>query len=182
MKMGEMKKTEGARKGKKRVGRGTSSGHGKTSGRGNKGQNSRQGGGVRPGFEGGQTPLYRRLPKEKGFKNENDILQMEANATKTADNGFFGSFRQKCSENKAACVVGGALAVIFVVKLFATGAKGEDEGNWQDVLNPTEQLKKGPTSTQTPTPTYTPTRTPTQTRTPTPTYTNRKRYILGMGR
>ncbi len=67
--MGEMHKTEGARKKKKRVGRGTSSGHGKTSGRGNKGQNARQGGGVRPGFEGGQTPLYRRLPKEKGFKN-----------------------------------------------------------------------------------------------------------------
>jgi large subunit ribosomal protein L15 len=69
MKMGELHATEGARKKKKRVGRGTSSGHGKTSGRGNKGQNSRQGGGVRPGFEGGQTPLYRRLPKEKGFKN-----------------------------------------------------------------------------------------------------------------
>ena len=69
MKMGEMHKTEGARKKKKRVGRGPSSGHGKTSGRGNKGQNARQGGGVRPGFEGGQTPLYRRLPKEKGFKN-----------------------------------------------------------------------------------------------------------------
>lgn len=69
MKMGELHKTEGSRKKKKRVGRGTSSGHGKTSGRGNKGQNSRQGGGVRPGFEGGQTPLYRRLPKEKGFKN-----------------------------------------------------------------------------------------------------------------
>jgi large subunit ribosomal protein L15 len=69
MKMGEMHKTEGARKKKKRVGRGSSSGHGKTSGRGNKGQKARQGGGVRPGFEGGQTPLYRRLPKEKGFKN-----------------------------------------------------------------------------------------------------------------
>lgn len=69
MKMGELHGTEGARKRKKRVGRGSSSGHGKTSGRGNKGQNSRQGGGVRPGFEGGQTPLYRRLPKEKGFKN-----------------------------------------------------------------------------------------------------------------
>jgi len=69
MKMGELHSAEGSRKKKKRVGRGTSSGHGKTSGRGHKGQNSRQGGGVRPGFEGGQTPLYRRLPKEKGFKN-----------------------------------------------------------------------------------------------------------------
>lgn len=53
---------------KKRVGRGIGSGLGKTSGRGQKGQKSRSGGGVRRGFEGGQTPLYRRLPK-RGFKN-----------------------------------------------------------------------------------------------------------------
>ena len=69
MKMGELSKAEGSTKKRKRVGRGTSSGHGKTSGKGNKGQNARQGGGVRPGFEGGQTPIYRRLPKEQGFKN-----------------------------------------------------------------------------------------------------------------
>jgi large subunit ribosomal protein L15 len=56
------------RKGRKRVGRGTGSGHGKTSCRGHKGQNSRSGGGVRPGFEGGQMPLQRRLPK-RGFAN-----------------------------------------------------------------------------------------------------------------
>lgn len=55
---------------KDRVGRGHGSGSGKTSGRGQKGQNSRSGGGVRPGFEGGQMPLYRRLPK-RGFKNIN---------------------------------------------------------------------------------------------------------------
>ena len=54
---------------KKRVGRGTGSGLGKTSGRGQKGQKSRSGGGVRRGFEGGQTPLYRRLPK-RGFNNK----------------------------------------------------------------------------------------------------------------
>ena len=53
---------------RKRVGRGTSSGMGKTSTRGHKGQNARSGGGVRPGFEGGQNPLYRRLPK-RGFTN-----------------------------------------------------------------------------------------------------------------
>lgn len=52
----------------KRVGRGTASGQGGTSGKGHKGQNARSGGGVRPGFEGGQMPLYRRLPK-RGFKN-----------------------------------------------------------------------------------------------------------------
>ena len=56
------------RKAKKRVGRGGGSGWGCTSGKGNKGQNSRSGGGVRPGFEGGQMPLARRLPK-RGFKN-----------------------------------------------------------------------------------------------------------------
>ncbi len=68
MKLHELKPTEGARHKRKRVGRGTSSGHGKTSGRGTKGQNSRSGGGVRLGFEGGQNPLARRLPK-RGFTN-----------------------------------------------------------------------------------------------------------------
>ena len=56
------------RKGRKRVGRGAGSGLGGTSGKGHKGQNARSGGGVRPGFEGGQLPLYRKLPK-RGFKN-----------------------------------------------------------------------------------------------------------------
>lgn len=60
----------GSNKNKKRVGRGTGSGHGKTSCRGHKGQNSRSGGGVRPGFEGGQMPLQRRLPK-RGFTSTN---------------------------------------------------------------------------------------------------------------
>lgn len=68
MKLHELKPAEGARKDKTRVGRGTGSGCGKTSGRGHKGQKSRSGGGVRPGFEGGQMPIYRRLPK-RGFKN-----------------------------------------------------------------------------------------------------------------
>ena len=57
-----------SRKSKKRLGRGTGSGLGKTSGKGHKGQKARSGGGVRPGFEGGQMPLYRRLPK-RGFTN-----------------------------------------------------------------------------------------------------------------
>ena len=68
MKLNELKPAEGARQDKVRVGRGTGSGCGKTSGRGHKGQKSRSGGGVRPGFEGGQMPIYRRLPK-RGFKN-----------------------------------------------------------------------------------------------------------------
>lgn len=70
MKLHELKPVEGARHAKKRVGRGTGSGTGKTSGRGHKGQNSRSGGGVRPNFEGGQTPLFKRLPK-RGFTNVN---------------------------------------------------------------------------------------------------------------
>ena len=70
MKLHELKANEGARHSRKRVGRGTGSGHGKTSCRGHKGQNARSGGGVRPGFEGGQTPLFKRLPK-RGFTNVN---------------------------------------------------------------------------------------------------------------
>lgn len=70
MKLNELTYTEGARKKRKRVGRGTSSGSGKTSGRGQKGQGARSGGGKKPGFEGGQTPLFRRLPK-RGFTNIN---------------------------------------------------------------------------------------------------------------
>lgn len=68
MKLNELKYNEGSKKDIKRLGRGSSSGTGKTSGRGENGQNSRSGGGVRVGFEGGQLPLYRRLPK-RGFSN-----------------------------------------------------------------------------------------------------------------
>ena len=68
MKLHELKPAQGTKKGRKRVGRGTGSGLGKTSGKGQKGQKSRSGGGVRIGFEGGQMPLYRRLPKV-GFTN-----------------------------------------------------------------------------------------------------------------
>lgn len=68
MKLHELKPAEGSRKERNRVGRGIGSGNGKTAGRGHKGQNARSGGGVRPGFEGGQNPLARRLPK-RGFTN-----------------------------------------------------------------------------------------------------------------
>jgi large subunit ribosomal protein L15 len=68
MKLNSLYPNEGATTTRKRVGRGPGSGLGKTSGKGHKGQNARSGGGVRPGFEGGQLPLYRRLPK-RGFKN-----------------------------------------------------------------------------------------------------------------
>lgn len=68
MKLEELKSPPGATKSPKRVGRGIGSGHGKTSTRGHKGQKARSGGGVRPGFEGGQMPLQRRVPK-RGFTN-----------------------------------------------------------------------------------------------------------------
>ena len=68
MKLHELKPAEGSTKSKKRIGRGTASGQGKSAGKGQKGQNSRSGGGTRLGFEGGQMPLYRRLPKI-GFTN-----------------------------------------------------------------------------------------------------------------
>lgn len=69
MKINELKASPGARQSAYRKGRGHSSGNGKTAGRGHKGQNARSGGGVRPGFEGGQMPIYRRLPK-RGFNNK----------------------------------------------------------------------------------------------------------------
>ncbi len=68
MKLNELNNLEA--KNRKRIGRGPGSGHGKTAGKGHKGQNARSGGGVRPGFEGGQLPLYRRLSK-RGFNNYN---------------------------------------------------------------------------------------------------------------
>lgn len=70
MKLHELHAAEGSRHARKRVGRGTSSGFGKTSGRGQKGQLARQGGHTRLGFEGGQMPLFRTMPK-RGFKNVN---------------------------------------------------------------------------------------------------------------
>ena len=70
MNLHEMKPAVGARKSRKRIGRGIGSGFGKTSGKGHKGQNARSGGGTRLGFEGGQTPLFQRLPK-RGFTNIN---------------------------------------------------------------------------------------------------------------
>ncbi len=68
MKLNELSPAQGSRKAPKRLGRGVGSGTGTTAGRGTKGQNSRSGGGVRPGFEGGQMPIHRRLPK-RGFTN-----------------------------------------------------------------------------------------------------------------
>jgi large subunit ribosomal protein L15 len=68
MRLNDLAPEKGRKKARKRVGRGVGTGLGKTAGRGSKGQNARSGGGVRPGYEGGQMPIHRRLPK-RGFKN-----------------------------------------------------------------------------------------------------------------
>ena len=72
----------GSRKSRKRVGRGNGSGHGSTAGRGDKGQNSRAGGGKGPGFEGGQNPMHMRLPKLPGFKNRNRVEYSVVNVSR----------------------------------------------------------------------------------------------------
>ena len=87
MKLHELSPAPGSTKSAWRKGRGVGSGNGKTAGRGHKGQNARTGGGVRPGFEGGQIPLYRRLPK-RGFTNRNslDIEAINLGALEAFDN------------------------------------------------------------------------------------------------
>ena len=72
MNLNEMKFNEGARRSRKIIGRGQGSGHGKTAGKGHKGQNARSGGGVAIGFEGGQTPFFKSMPK-RGFTNFNRV-------------------------------------------------------------------------------------------------------------
>ena len=87
MKLHELHAPKGATKAPKRKGRGTATGQGKTAGRGMNGQNSRSGGGVRLGFEGGQMPLYRRIPK-RGFTNMNSktIIGINVSALERFDN------------------------------------------------------------------------------------------------
>ena len=86
MKQSEIRPPRGARHRRKRVGRGTGSGHGAYSGRGIKGQKARSGGGVRPGFEGGQLPLIKRLPRRRGFTN---ILKKEYSIVNVARLNIF---------------------------------------------------------------------------------------------
>lgn len=85
MKLHELSPSRGSRKNRKRLGRGVGSGTGKTAGRGTKGHRSRSGGGVRPGFEGGQMPIHRRLPK-RGFTN---IFKKEFAIVNTGDLACF---------------------------------------------------------------------------------------------
>ena len=82
MELKDLKPAAGSTHSRKRVGRGPGSGHGKTAGRGMNGQNSRSGGGKGPGFEGGQTPLARRLPKLPGFTNINRVEYIPVNVSR----------------------------------------------------------------------------------------------------
>ena len=88
MNLGKLKPAEGSKQNSFRKGRGHGSGNGKTAGRGHKGQKSRSGGGTRPGFEGGQMPLYRRLPK-RGFKcrNTKDIVAINVSLLNVFEDG-----------------------------------------------------------------------------------------------
>jgi large subunit ribosomal protein L15 len=113
-----------SKKSAKRVGRGISAGQGKTAGRGTKGQNSRTGGRVRPGFEGGQNPLYQRLPKLPGFtshrpKTENIYTgQLDQFAGKTVDNFALANAGVTSSPHvKAKLVVKGDVTKKVTVKL-----------------------------------------------------------------
>jgi len=85
MRLNTLSPAPGARKDAKRVGRGIGSGTGKTAGRGHKGQKSRSGGKVRPGFEGGQMPLHMRTPKLRGFKNPFRVEYQVVNLDKLAE-------------------------------------------------------------------------------------------------
>lgn len=115
MKLHELKPAEGSTHAPKRLGRGVGSGHGKTSGKGHKGQNSRAGGGVRPGFEGGQNPLFRRMPK-RGFNNisRKNIVAINVRDLERFENGTVVTIESLLESGLIKAVKDG-------VKILATG-------------------------------------------------------------
>ena len=137
MKLHELSPAAGSVKAAWRKGRGTGSGNGKTAGKGHKGQNARSGGGVRPGFEGGQLPLYRKLPK-RGFNNKfakvyatvnvSDLNKFENGATVTLESLVACGIVRK--ENDGLKVLGnGSLnkALTVEAKVFSATAKEKIE-------------------------------------------------------
>ncbi len=115
MKIHELSPAEGSRKNRKRVGRGTGSGHGGTACRGNKGQKSRSGGNIRPGFEGGQMPLQRRIPK-RGFFN---IFKKQYNIINVQDLNCFD--KNSVCDQSALEQAGLIHKLSFGVKLLGNG-------------------------------------------------------------
>ena len=137
MKLHELSPAAGSAKAAWRIGRGPGSGNGKTAGKGHKGQNARSGGGVRPGFEGGQLPLYRKLPK-RGFNNKfakvyatvnvSDLNKFENGATVTLESLVACGIVRK--ENDGLKVLGnGSLnkALTVEAKVFSATAKEKIE-------------------------------------------------------
>ncbi len=116
MKLGELRPARGARKKRKRIGRGPGSGHGKTSTKGHKGHKARSGGGKPPGFEGGQMPLHRRIPK-RGFKNPfrrefavvnvADLARCFPHGGEVTPDGFVGAGLVKTAASGLVKVLGG---------------------------------------------------------------------------
>lgn len=117
MKIHELKLT--TKKSKKRVGRGIGAGQGKTAGRGTKGQNSRSGGGVRLGFEGGQTQLAQRLPKKRGFKAVNPTIWQVVNIEDLA------KIKKASIDNAALAQAGIIRDAKKLVKLLGQGEIGQ---------------------------------------------------------
>ena len=137
MKLHELRAVPGATKAPKRKGRGTATGQGKTAGRGMNGQKSRSGGGVRPGFEGGQMPLYRRIPK-RGFTNINskEIVGINVSALERFENDSVVSVETlletgviKNPQDGVKILGNGELTKKLVVKAnaFSEGAKAKIE-------------------------------------------------------
>ena len=147
MKLHEMKYTAGARQSTKRLGRGQGSGQGKTAGKGHKGQNARSGGGVAIGFEGGQTPLYKRMPK-RGFNNFtrktysvvnlSDLNKFDDGATVTPE--LLKELRLVPKNNEGVKILGsGKLEKKLTIKCNAVSATAKDAiekaGGSVEVLN-----------------------------------------------
>ncbi len=135
MNLNELSPAAGSKKEAFRVGRGHGSGNGKTSGKGHKGQNARSGGGVRPGFEGGQMPIYRRLPK-RGFTNIfakvyteinlSDLNGFESGATVTAEDLKNAGIIKKINDG-VKVLGGGELTVKNLVVKAAKFTKSAEE-------------------------------------------------------
>ena len=144
MKLHELSPAAGSAKAAWRKGRGTGSGNGKTAGKGHKGQNARSGGGVRPGFEGGQLPLYRKLPK-RGFNNKfakvysvinvSDLNKFENGATVTLESLIANGLAGKANDGlkvlgngelkKALTVEAKVFSATAKEKIEAAGGKAE---------------------------------------------------------
>lgn len=149
MRLEELRPAPGAKRRGKRIGRGPASGHGKTSGRGHKGQKARAGGGKGPGFEGGQMPLHRRVPKRgfiNPFRREYAIVNLAALARSFTDGGVVDPDRlvearliKKADRDLVKVLGGGELALPLTVRAHAFSrsavAKIEAAGGQVEVLS-----------------------------------------------